>query len=648
MSAGKSFRTPTQRIAAVAPTLVRDGRAAALALVVLTPLAAVNGGYFPTSWGWTASALASFAAVAALARPTIRLAPLEQLALAAFVGLAAWTLASALWSPSAGAAVQEFLRTLVYVTGVAAALLVVRSGSYRALLAGIWASITATCLYGLGTRLFPVGLGSTQEFAGNRLAEPVGYWNGLGLLAAMGILLAFGLAAHGHGRIVRALASASAVPLSLSLYFTFSRGAWGALAVGLAILFFTDTRRVRLLLACAAAAPFAAVAVRVASQQNELIRPESLGALAAPEGRHVAGVAALSVAAAAAASLAVGTLRGRVSAAPNANRAAGIGLAALAAAAAVGVVVQFGSPASIAERGWRAFNKPPVRVTGTLNERLFTFSGSWRAELWGAAVDSWRDHKAVGAGGGTYEREWLERRSIPTKVENAHNLYAETLGELGPVGLALLLVALACPLAAGLRVRQRSLVPAATAAYVAFLIHAAIDWDWELPAVILPALLTGAALLVAARRDHKVVDLRGPARAAVVVLLLVAALAALGGVVGNRTLDRSRQATVEERFADATAEARRAARLAPWSAEPLQALGEAQLQQGKLAEARRSFRRAIAKDGGDWELWLDLAYASDGTARRTAALRALKLNPLSPEIASIRPALGLPPTRKSS
>ncbi len=643
-----SAPTWARRLSTGGPALARDGRAVALAVVVLTPLAAVDGGYFPTAWGWTAAVLGSLAAVAALARPNVRLALPERTMLVALGGLAAWTLASVLWSPSAGAAVDEFLRTLVYATGVAAALLVVRSASYRALLAGIALSITTTCLYGLGTRLFPAGLGSTQEFAGNRLAEPVGYWNGLGLLAGMGVLLALSLAAHGRSRFVRPLAAAACVPLSLTLYFTFSRGAWLALAIGFGLLLAADTRRTRLLLALAAAAPFAAFAVRVASQQEQLIRPESLGTLGAPEGRQLAGVAALSAVGAVVASVLAGLLRRQASVAPRTDRAAGIGLAALAAVAAVGVVVQFGSPATIAERGWRAFNAPPVPVTGTLNERLFTFSGSWRGDLWGAALDSWRDHKATGTGGGTYEREWLERRSIQTKVANAHNLYAETLAELGPVGLALLLVALGAPLAAGLAARRRSLVPAALAAYVAFLVHAAVDWDWELPAVTLAALFVGAALLAAARQEGRVVALRGASRAAVVALLLAAAIVALGGLVGSRAIDRSRQAAAEERFADATAAARDAARLAPWSAEPLQALGEAQLQQGRLAEARRTFRRALAKDGGDWALWLDLAYASGGEARRAAARRALELNPLSPEIAAIRPALGLPPARKPS
>ena len=50
------------------------------------------------------------------------------------------------------------------------------------------------------------------------------------------------------------------------------------------------------------------------------------------------------------------------------------------------------------------------------------------------------------------------------------------------------------------------------------------------------------------------------------------------------------------------------------------------------ADARRFYRRAIAKDGGDWELWLDLALASTGDARRHALDRAATLNPLAKAI----------------
>ena len=58
--------------------------------------------------------------------------------------------------------------------------------------------------------------------------------------------------------------------------------------------------------------------------------------------------------------------------------------------------------------------------------------------------------------------------------------------------------------------------------------------------------------------------------------------------------------------------------------------GEAQLALGLRAEARSTFLRAVARDPLKWELWFDLAVASDGRARARAAAHAERLNPRSP------------------
>jgi O-antigen ligase len=80
---------------------------------------------------------------------------------------------------------------------------------------------------------------------------------------------------------------------------------------------------------------------------------------------------------------------------------------------------------------------------------------------------------------------------------DAHSLYFETLGELGLVGgllLGLFIFAVAAGTVAAARARPDDLVlPAAAAAMAAFAVHAGVDWDWELPAVTLPALLLAAA-----------------------------------------------------------------------------------------------------------------------------------------------------------
>ena len=68
------------------------------------------------------------------------------------------------------------------------------------------------------------------------------------------------------------------------------------------------------------------------------------------------------------------------------------------------------------------------------------------------------DHPLLGSGAGSFDDYWLEHRSFPAYVRDAHNLYLETAAELGIVGLALLPMALGTPLVAAVRGRDRRLV----------------------------------------------------------------------------------------------------------------------------------------------------------------------------------------------
>ena len=174
---------------------------------MLTPLAAGNGGYFPPAWGWSAAALLWAAAIAVLVRQDVEFTTAEAVTVSAFGLLTVWMLISSAWSGDTTSAVLEAERTLVYVAGLAALLLVSRRGAIGSLLAGALAAVTIASAYGLIGRLFP----SVHAVGGiadtGRLAEPVGYWNGLGILAAMGAIIALGLAAHARtvpGRILAA------------------------------------------------------------------------------------------------------------------------------------------------------------------------------------------------------------------------------------------------------------------------------------------------------------------------------------------------------------------------------------------------------------------------------------------------------------
>ena len=108
-------------------------------------------------------------------------------------------------------------------------------------------------------------------------------------------------------------------------------------------------------------------------------------------------------------------------------------------------------------------------------------------------------HSTLRPGAGTFgDYFWRDHRPAEGFTRLAHSLYLQTLAELGPLGLTLLVLALALPLAF-LRGRQTPLVAAVAGAYVAFLAHAAIDWDWTVTALTITAVFCGAATLVGSR-----------------------------------------------------------------------------------------------------------------------------------------------------
>ncbi|MEX2211730.1 MAG: O-antigen ligase family protein [Gaiellaceae bacterium] len=170
--------------------------------------------------------------------------------------------------------------------------------------------------------------------------------------------------------------------------------------------------------------------------------------------------------------------------------------------------------------------------------RLLDLTGHGRAELWRVAGESWRDAPVLGQGAGTYARRLIEDTGDLSGPANAHSLYLETAAELGLVGLALLLAfLLLCFIARGR--------PAAMAVLAAWAIHAAVDWDWQLPAATLPAVLVAGTLTRTGRATSPVVA---------VVALVIGIGAGLHGV-GAAIVETDGSATL-------------AARLLPWDARP--------------------------------------------------------------------------------
>lgn len=631
MDAAVPAEQASPRIGVVELLRDRELIAAALLFVVLTPVAAGNGGYFPVAWGWAAIGFASAALIGLVLQPTLELTHAERATLAAWVALAAWTAASVLWSADVTQSVLEVERLLVYI-GTAWALLVIGARrSARGILVAALLSVCLICTFSLGTHLLPERLGIHPDFMQpGRLNFPLGYWNALGIFAAMGLLIGLGVAARPRDPALRVIAALPLPMLAATMYFTFGRGAWLAAAIGLVGVVVVGPWRLRYLLTLVLLAPWSALPVVWGASSGSLTAVTPIPArVEAPGSELTLIVLGCCIGSALTAALLM-QLERRLT--PGADaRAAFTATLVAAVLLAGGVTVEhYGSPAHIAARMRASLSATSPDTGGPLATRLFSLSLNGRPDMWRTAIAEIRAHPVLGDGAGAYERYWLQHRTVPMDVRDAHSLYLETLAELGPVGLALLLLVLGAPLYAGVRARHRTtLVPAALGAYVAFLAHAAVDWDWEVPAVTITAIACAAALLLAARTsDRRSEASRWTARAlpAVPVLLVVAAVV---GLLSNRALSAASSAAANRDWSAVVRDARTAHRWAPWSYQPYDAEGRAAAARGNRPAAARAFRQAIRIDRGDWTAWDGYSNVVSGPTQARADAQAQRLNPLA-------------------
>ncbi|MBE2316395.1 O-antigen ligase family protein [Solirubrobacter sp. CPCC 204708] len=454
-----------------------------LALPVLAlpvGLTFAKGGYFDVprlAAGVIACALVVVAAVA-----TKRPLPRERaprLALLGLAALTAWTGASLAWAPIAGVAGDDLQRLLLYLATFTAALALLPPAR-RIVEPVLLAGIVAAALYGLSERLLP-GVFELQTLpsANDRLAWPLTYWNAMGALMGMGLVLA----AATRNRV----AAAAAPLLGLALYLTFSRGALGATAVGVAALLALEPTRERLtrtlLVAVAAAIPALATF--------------ALGDLERPGGSAAQGaamLALLAVTSAAAAALfpkeGLSLFRKHprffqpaVRIDPHEPKE-GQSLFMLRAVAIGVLVLALGATIVLSTSGG------PTETPANAEASRLLSTQSNRDEYWRVALSTFAEHPLNGAGSGAFRTEWLREREIPEAVRDAHSLYFETAAELGLVGLA----ALALFLGGIVGMARRNPQAGAVAALVVYAAHAGLDWDWELPALTLFALVLAARL----------------------------------------------------------------------------------------------------------------------------------------------------------
>jgi O-antigen ligase/polysaccharide polymerase Wzy-like membrane protein len=474
-------------------TIVLNGARAAL-LAGPTALAFFAGGYFDEARAWAGLGAWILVVVGIVVSPhALPRGRNAWLALGGLGLLAAWTLLSILWAPVAGSAYHAGQLAVLYVGALLAAAVLLRSvPALRAVEPALAAGTLIVIGYAISERLLPGVLHFSHSIsAQGRLEQPLTYWNAMGELAALGFVICARLAGDVSRSIrLRAAAAAATAPLGLGLYLSFSRGALFACGAGLVALVVLVPWREQLVailvsiaaavLASVAAAPFSGVTTLLGSQSKR----ETQGAITL--------VLLVVIAIAAGGSLWRLARRERSTRLPLPRAAPLIALGAICIGLALAIVV------GAKERSSRPLSAGASRYV-TLQSNRYAY--------WRVAMRAFEAQPLRGVGAGGWAVYWLRYRPIDEFAQDAHSLPLQTLAELGLVGLALLAVFLA-GLALTAREAHRAapmLAAGPIAGFTVWIAHSPLDWDWQMPAVTLVAMVLAGALLSLAREDPDVV-----------------------------------------------------------------------------------------------------------------------------------------------
>jgi hypothetical protein len=426
-----------------------DVSAFALAALLVLSFGLTDGGYYGKAYTELTVLLSAAALLAVVGEFRPRLSRGGVAVLGAMALLTVWVALSSTWAASGAAVALEVRRSVLYLVALAAVLVVVHARRRLPFLVGL---LGAICAIGVAAVAMRVASGApVDRLYGTLLEEPVGYPNALGVLVAMGAVLAVGLVpAFGDAR-GRVLGAATPF-LVFVLGLTASRGGALALALGLGALVALSHGRSRRPIAAAIA--------------NAVVIGGAAWAFVQWRGAEGAALAALATA-----TLAAGWLSGSRAGRSFPFRRRLLVLLACAVLAGASILFIFRTP---------------------------TVTTSYRSNYWHAAIAEATEHPLLGSGAGSFYLSWREHRSVDLGVRDAHSLYVETLSELGPLGLTLVLLLVVLPLVVAVRDRGDPLAAAAGAAFLVFAAHAGVDWDWEMPVVTLAGLACAGVLLAGA------------------------------------------------------------------------------------------------------------------------------------------------------
>ena len=407
---------------------------------------------------------------------------------------------------------------------------------WRAIVVAVAVVSIVVSAYALLSKVFPATVYPSQTLFGARLSGPFGYWNAVGLMAALGLPACVWLGARRDGPSVLRVLSVPAIGvLVVTIVLASSRGAVVAALVGLACWFLLVPLRLRGVLVLALGSVAGGLVTLWALGSTAITTSgQSLQARIAA-GHHfglvLVGMLVVSLGFGVGAAFAAD----RVVLSDGARRR--IGIALLALLACVPVVAAIGLSAS--SRGltgeisheWNQLTGTDVGAAGLGpgTGRLLN-AGNLHAQYWSEGIKIGEHDLLKGVGGLGFGVASQRYSATSDVAANAHSYVIETFADFGLLGLVVsiaLLVAWAVAAARAVGLRRSAPEPALAptepsgaagpapsptasttpepapgrwaaeraglltllSVVVIFGVHSTIDWTWFIPGLAVPALL---------------------------------------------------------------------------------------------------------------------------------------------------------------
>jgi hypothetical protein len=568
-------------------------------------------------------------------------------ALLAFAALTALTALSIAWSVQPDVSWGAANQSVAYLATFGAAIALARLFPNRwAALAGAIALLTSVvCGYALLAKVFPAFPNSDATLG--RVTAPLGYWNAIGLLGALGLPVVLWLGARReHPAALKAATIPAIAVLGTVVVLSYSRSALIAAVIVLVMcigLAPTPTRMRAALVLLPGLAGAAVLSVWALgdhtlsdnfSNGTLVGNPHPLGARTAAG--HSFGWVLLAV-------MVVASIGGyalvrraeRTSLSDVARRRVAVGLLVLVALVPVAGVAKLAT----SQRGltgeishvWDSLTSTQTAI-GTGPNRIATLANS-RPRYWRDAITVGRHHLLFGSGALGYATARDRYTSYHYPVKTAHGYLFQTFADLGLAGVAVSLALLASwsraawrtlgrpggrGAAVGAAVQtdtdERTGLLALLAVVVGFGVHSAIDWTWFVPATAIPALICAGWLAgrgplsarvgrVARRRQILSHPALPPSVTAIVVVALALAYAIWQPLRAVQADNAAIAAVTARHGGQAVTDARSAVSYDPLSLDAISTLASVYEDTGQPALARAELVLGTSRQPENYRSW---------------------------------------------